>query len=150
MGMINWKGTQNEDIDAPKYVLKFLNDFYEGGYISPSGIKMKDLSEISVGYDKDRKQYLLEIHRDIWLNTDEWFFAPEKKWPEKKVIVLRDRVYNKMFEYFRKDIKNGRLNVIKDDTSDFVSIIAHIYIEKGENNGGHYGKEIMKILPEDW
>ena len=145
MGEIDWLGTEN--IDAPEYVLKFLDDFY--GHRSPSGIKMKDLSEISVGYDKDRKQYLLEIHRDIWLNSDEWGFVPEKKWPEKKVIALRDRVYNKMLEYFKKDIES-RLNVIRDDTSDFVSIIAHIYIEKGKNDGEHYGKEIMKILPEDW
>ena len=146
MGEIDWLGT--EDIDAPEYVLKFLDDFY--GHRSPSGIKMKDLSPISVGYDKDRKQYLLEIHRDIWLNSDEWEFVPEKKIPEENILKMRDRVYAKMLAHFKMDIENGRLNVLKDDACpDFVSVIAHIYI-KGKNDGEHYGKEIMKILPEDW
>ena len=148
MGEIDWLGT--DDVDAPEYAIKFLNDFY--GHRSPSGIKMKDLSPISVGHDKDRKQYLLEIHRDIWLDSDEWEYVPEgKKIPEEDIVKLRDRVYAKMLEHFKRDIEGGRLNVFKDDAGpEFVSVIVHIYIEKGKNDGEHYGKEIMKILPEDW
>jgi len=156
--MIEWYGGEGELYEeVPKYVEVFLDAFYEAG-ISPTGIKLKDLSPVSVGYDKERKRWLLEVHRDIWLDPSEWLYVPEKleEWTEERIVALRDRVYQKMLEHFKDAIEKGWINVIKDDTCDFVSVVVHIYIppyrELRDNRGwaAHYAREIIKVLPEDW
>lgn len=160
---INWNPAK-----VPRYVEDFVAGFYSQE--SPSGVRVKDLSDLSVGYNPKRKQYLVELHRDIWINPYEWFYASdediaeyerdEKAWTNK-IIALRDRIYNKMLEVFKEPLERNEMEIYTDDQPDFVSIIVWIYIPKPRdlakyNVINHYtygervGYAIMQILPEDW
>ena len=131
---------------VPNYVEKFIEQFrYQR---SPSGVKLRDLSEIYVGFNEACQQYVMEIHRDFWLDSDMWFYVPEQRWDEEQVVALRDRVYEKMVEHFRDDDRVLVLPV--DGCGEFVGITVHIYIDESVEDGGLYGEEVMGILPEDW